>query len=249
MSRFVRHGKAVLALAVALTLTSLAARADLKIQLEQLGGPGPTIVDSVAGANPVAFFNGPFGDFTVTVLSSASNSPGSPPEAFLLSSNTSVVNNAAGPRTLYIDIGSTDFASPAGSTHMHSSAGTTTTTSGAGQSTWTFQSWANNDNGQFSHAGFTGGSQVLDISTGGSSDNDSIEVDFLTLTDPYSLVQRYEITLAAGGRINFSTQTQIHGGPFHPVVPEPATVLAALTGLPVLGGLWLRRRKETNLAA
>jgi hypothetical protein len=96
----------------------------------------------------------------------------------------------------------------------------------------TFQSWLDTTNTEFGMpASGTGGVQNL---TPGISNTINTEVPFAV---PFSLTNQFEWTVgSSGGVTSFDGLTTV-------TTPAPAGLLLLVSGLPVFGFAWLRRRK------
>lgn len=222
------------------------ARADLEIWLSTTDNP-PTAADMVAsGTNSASYTNTNFNltGLNITTLSSAGNSPGSSAFAFISGSQTFLQNNSGGNLTVYLTLGNTDYTAPTappGSINVLSSVSDTVLNPGADGSV-AYNSYVNSDNGQNSVTGTsTPSPQSLDLTK--PSDSNSQTFSFASLSAPYSLTERFKITLTAGESITFSSSTNLTKGPDIQAIPEPSAM--ALAGLGALGliGYGLRRRK------
>ncbi len=230
-------------LAVTLIFAPAQANAALRIRLTETGGPAATEIatNSTPFAQSINFPTLVFGDFFFTSFGASSNSPGFAAVALATSATVTVTNTGLTSHKLMIEISSNGFTQPVGTTTITSNIGTTKFSQGSGSAagnTVTFQSYFNNDNGDYSTTGTTTGLQTPSL-LGGSS-NDS-QTGTTTLTSPYSLVQVFIIELNSGASFNFSTSSIVN-----PSVPEPATIVGAFVGLPILG-MWLRRQKAKRI--
>jgi hypothetical protein len=113
-----------------------------------------------------------------------------------------------------------------------------TVAAGGAADVMTFQSYVDPANGQnFTGAGtLTTGPQSPSITGTGSYSNDHTLV-ITSLGTPYSITERFSITMSPGAEVNFSSSTTLSS-----VVPEPSTM--AIAGLGAIGflGYGLRRR-------
>jgi hypothetical protein len=66
----------------------------------------------------------------------------------------------------------------------------------------------------------------------------TVEANFPTVTNPYSMTLMTTVALAAGASSQSSDGHILVG------TPEPAAAVLALSGVPALGALWLRRRRR-----
>jgi PEP-CTERM motif len=155
-------------------------------------------------------------------------------------------------QTFIIDVTDTNFNRPSGlSTLTSETSSTGFQGTHPSQASVTFQSWADNNNIAFggtpqnpSAGAFTPGPQVEPSNTnfGGPNPPDTVSINSLA-TPPLSLTNRFTVSnvfIPAGGSL------QLTGTATLAAVPEPATLVSALIGLPMLGAFWRRRRAATS---
>lgn len=179
-----------------------------------------------------AFFN------FAGLSASSSNAPTLPPSNARLVTATNVASLAGG--SVNITTTDTDFTLPANPGLMATSlAGTYS----EGPGTADLQSFYNPSNVEFATdvAGTPVGG-VLTFDLAGSIGGPAFEADDAIAPPviPFGLTHVLEFTFSAGGSIAPTATTAIGGAA---VVPEPATLAAVLTGLPLIG-LALRRRRK-----
>jgi len=178
------------------------------------------------------------GSFAVSGSAHTSNSPGDPTVGGLLISHSiSVVNNTGTAATQQVVVGDTNYSIP------HGPFNTIVQASGTiNNGTIRVRVWDDPANRQFGGALDHPGAPAI-LLQDLTFTNQSYNVTTLGFanfaTVPYSKTIEFDITLNPGGSlVNRSDSIQ------NAAVPEPATVVMALTGLPLLGGLWLRRRQR-----
>src|SRR5262249_39507429 len=94
------------------------------------------------------------------------------------------------------------------------------------------------DNSQNGTGGDTPGPQNPPIIVSQSNFQDNKNLTLSSLSGPYSLTERFTLTLGAGARVDLFSDTVLAAT----AVPAPAGIVLALTGLPCLG--WLARRRK-----
>jgi hypothetical protein len=214
------------------------ARADLEIWLSSTNGTNnnpPLSSDGVATASSgttAQFSNPNFNGFNIDVLAVSSNSPGSPPFSQLTGETLKITNNNATTETLFITLGDTDFMSPTSATLLSHIGGTVVIPDPA--NTLTYWSYVNTNNAQNGTGGFTPGGQTPGI-TSGSFNNDA-SLSLPSLGTPYSITERFALTLSAGSEINFSSSSTLAA------LPEPSSLVLAAIGALGLTGYGVRRR-------
>jgi len=208
------------------------ASATLALYLQEDGG-AITQVATAADFTSVSF-NSTFSDFTVNILGGSSDNGATLSD--LLSSTTSVKNNTGATHTLSMWVSQTNYNLPAGTPLSVESGLGGTVDTGTLTLTGIFQAYADKNNGLRGTTDFTNGSQNA-TANGNPFDTGSAFGSF-NRTGLYSLTSVANFKLSGGGQANFSSQ--VHVTP----VPEPSSVVLALSSLPLLGiGTWLRRRK------
>jgi hypothetical protein len=213
------------------------ARADLEIWLSETNNP-PVAANVVASGTTSAFFsNGSFaGNLNITTTA-GTTSPGTPTLAQTTSATTTLINTSGSNVTVFMTIGSTGFTAPAGNVSVASSVSATVAV-GDPANTLAFNSYINGSNGQNVITGTTTASpQSLNITATTSGVGTATTFGVSGLGTPYSMTERYQITLSGGSSITLSSSTVVTP------IPEPSTM--ALAGLGTLGlvGYGLRRRR------
>jgi len=217
---------AVAALAVAVLLgTSYPARAAFSLTLHETGFADQTITDNGAGdlssaTGGVITFAGTYGTFDIQISVGTSNSASGAQPAQLTINNTSITSTSGG--SLTVTLTDTGFTAPGtGNAFLDTQLSTTQLPLG---STVTSHSEVN---------GTAGGDVALNTVSGG------LREDIVAIgTTPYTLSNVTTFNLAGAGTLQFTGITTATA------VPAPAGVVLALTGLPVLGLGWLRRRRK-----
>jgi hypothetical protein len=241
MSKRLRNMFGPLAAMVGLLAFAMAtpARADsLDIWISTVNNP-PVAGDQVASASSgtsVAYSNNNFGGFSISMLASSSNSPGTSSNAQLTGATLSITNNNSKTATLYISLGDGGFTSPTTPPNLTllSHVGGTVVI-GSSANLLTYHSYVNSDNSQNGTTGITPGAQTPGITSG--SFNSDASTPITSLSGPYSMTETFAFTLGAGAEINFSSSTTLSP------VPEPTSLSLAALGALGLTGYSLRRRK------
>jgi len=239
MIRFRNSLPLALAVLVGVAMLALAspARAGFTITLHETGFADQSFNLTSGALNTV----GPttFGDYTVTVTARDS-APGID-QTFggaLVSQNTFTVTSAASaPTALRITVQDDTFSSaPYGSGNpvtLQNSLSTTLITSGT----------------VAAHGFIMGGSTVTtnDISLNGpnlgGSVSNSASGSISPLGPTFTLGNVALVTFTSGGTILNPQQANFTVTTLAPV-PEPSTMAVALTGLPLVIGVWMRRRRQ-----
>lgn len=240
MSKHLRRLTSPCAAMVAILIMGMAtpARAALDIWASTTNTT-PVAGDQIAtaGSGSTATFSGNVGSFSINLLATSSDSPGSPTFAKLTGTTLSITNSGGSTANLYISLGDTGFTGPLTPPDIgvNSHIGVTTVIDNAAN-TMTFTSYVNNGpaGAQNGTSGTAVGPTSPQILTG--SDHKDAYATLTSLSSGFSITQLLAITLGAGSEINFSTNTTLSS------VPEPSTM--ALAGLGMLGfvGYGLRRR-------
>jgi len=215
------------------------AEAAFKVRLSfDNGTTWNTVQDNMAGDSDATagFINASFSGNGFNVIVSLGTSKPLIGSASSAEIDNSVLatHNVAGTGSFLIQLTDTGFGLPPGNALITS---TITGQVTGNPSSLAFQSWASSSNAEFATSGLTGGPQgplsgvVNSTATG-----------FGSLSSPFSVTNQMTVTLSGTGSL-----ASVDG---HTTVtnPEPATIVAALAGLPALGGFWWRRRKEAALA-
>lgn len=236
-TRFIRSLPILAGMAwISFLSTPSPARADLEIQLSLDNVTFTPVGTSPSGG--LATFNATFDGFAISA-SGTSNSPGTSTFSEVVGSTLQVTNNNAGTANIFIRIGDTGFMAPTTPPNITMDShigGSVSNLGNAAANLLTFQSYADTGNGQDSATGISPGAQTPPVNLlGGSYSNDAVTT-ITSLTAPFSMTQTYALTLGAGAQIGWQANTTLSA------VPEPAPIALALTGLPVLGLLWARRR-------
>ncbi|MFO0846168.1 MAG: hypothetical protein U0797_27955 [Gemmataceae bacterium] len=154
-----------------------------------------------------------------------------------------------GGQVFIIDVTDTDYAAPNGPVVLTSETSATGLSGGnASQASVSFQSWVDDANVEFGMGSFTGGQQGPFVNTnfGGPSAPDTVLTNG-TVTNPFSITSRFtvsDVLIPVGGSFQLTgtaTLTPVS------VVPAPATLVAALSALPLLG-VGIRRRWRAGRA-
>lgn len=222
---------------VALTMSSNTAHATFTITISQQGmGGSVTSIDNVVndtnGAlNNIAYATD-FGDFadaanpgTGVQITGKTNSPGTNGSlgAFVTDTTITIRNSASGTRTLVIDLSSDGFTMPS------SPILAVTTTISASDLTG------------------TGSSAAYDTTVAGvalptvsiTTVNTVKKTAAVPLAStPYTITSQLRITLGAGETATVTGTTRALA------TPEPASIIMALSALPVLGVVYRRRRAK-----
>lgn len=222
----------VLATAFTLSMPS-SAQATASLSWQEDGGAIATIV-SGASLGTLSF-TGVLGDFTVTVLGSASDNTATLSD--LLSSTTRVTSNVSGTHTLSLYASSQDYTLPLGlSLSLKSGAGGTYVQGTGGV---TFQAYADKANTLLGRADFTNGLQTAIPASGSGTTFDTLDTTgvFTRLATGFSMTTLTNATLSGFGQLNYSNHEFVTAVP----VPEPATMFLGGLGL-IAFGYAARRR-------
>jgi hypothetical protein len=221
---------------LALGMGTPARAADMEIALSTSNNP-PAIPGDVVASAPsgttATYSNMNFGGFNIDLLAASSNSPGTGSLAQLTGSTLQITNTSSAPATLFITLGDTGFTSPTSATLDSHIGGTVVI--GSPANSLTYSSYVNTDNAQNGTGGSTPGAQTPGI-TSGSFNNDSF-LSLPSLGTPYSITERFALTLGAGSEINFSASSTLT-----PTVPEPSTLMLTGVSALCLAGYGVRRR-------
>jgi hypothetical protein len=173
-------------------------------------------------------FIGSVGVFNINISVGTSNAPGTSDLAQMTINNVSIsALGFSGNKTLTITLEDNGFTAPTGQATMESQLSSTQVPGG---SNITFQSFFNNSPGTLLSLNAVGGVQA--------SDHLSIS------STPYTLMNVTTYNVQGRGTplaIQATGITTVH-------LPAPAGLVLALTGLPMLGGLALLRRRKAAVA-
>jgi len=210
------------------------------------GGASFLPICSAPSGNPCsATLTDPTTGVLFQVQAADSNSPGTPTLGELLSSAVHITNTSATSASIVLRFDDIGFTSPAGTVSLESAIGTTVTVVGTGADTLSYISCLDPGNHQNTCPG--SGSPVAPVvgttavtpnigAVGSSNQFDSTLTP--TGAGPYSLGERMDLTLGAGGQFNYSASTETV-----PQVPEPISVSVLGVGLLGLFGACRRRRR------
>jgi len=246
MSRFVRNLAILAALAgiVALGATT-AAHADLIITAAEDGGTATTLVDVVGTPGPFPGLNGSFsgtiGDFQITIQGGFATTNAAGALSQLLSSAVALTNTSGANHTLDLTVAGTGYTSPTAppALKFSSSIGGTTVTGGAGN-VLAFNAYVDPTNTPTTAGAFSNGLQTTPITEGSNTGWNTGQADSVisSLASPYAMLHTVDFSLDGGASLGYQASQSLTA------VPEPGTVAMALTGLPILGLLWARRRRR-----
>jgi hypothetical protein len=199
-------------------------------QLSYSQSTGLTIINdgTVNPPFPVIFVGSPFPEFTS--LSVSVTSQQSAPNSFLneVSVSGTVSTGFTTPNSLSITLIGSGFTLPPGPQVLATQDLSSSSLSGAFGSA----------NLQSTLGGTTIASQTISPPNAGTPASKLISV-----TAPYDADQFLTITnIAPSTSTNNNSFNLTANTTWVPAVPEPASLMLFLTGLPVLGGAWLRRR-------
>jgi len=228
------------------------AKASFNIYLQEAGVNGGAITSVASGADfTAAFFNGTYGDFTVTIFSGASINNAT--QSSLLSATTNVLNNTGTTKTLNLYVSQTNYTlptpDPSGQLFVRSGLGGSESAAGAVVLTGIFQAWANGNNALLGMVNTAGPQNAT--ATGTTFDTGPKET-FFTPGSMYSLTSEVAFTVKGGESAGFSDRVDVRSSPFGGPLPTPAPtgLVLALSGVPFLGfGAWIRRRTAKALAS
>lgn len=180
------------------------------------------------------------GNFDIVDASASSDSPGAPSGAQLLSATLSIKNTSGTAQTIWLAMGAQDFTAPVTPPDiiMNSHIGGSVVGTSSDNSL-SFTSYVNTNNG-LAEAAFTGTPIIAGPGTPNVTSGSFLDDKYATITSlsgPYAIAQKLELTLGAGRTLNYGANTTLTP------VPEPSTM--AIAGLGALGliGYGLRRRR------
>ena len=240
MTRTTRH--CLLTVLVALSYLGVPSSTQASLQLRILNSSNSVIFSSSTGGTSIAV-SGPFSDgptnysnFTVSVTSNTPGGTGSPANNNLgriRFSGLTIDADNAGKLTFQVTSDNFNIPTPTPGSFLKSrfSSGATYD----GNVVISSQSYADAANGNtFSTVGTTTtGPQILN----GGNQNTTLTTPF-SYSGQYSLLEIVTINFGAGGgSITFSSETDV-------IAPEPSTLALAFAGLPVIGLLGWRNRRQ-----
>jgi MYXO-CTERM domain-containing protein len=230
-----------------LALCGPSAHADLALFLQEDAG-NIVEVAHTTDFNPLGVsFSGTFGpggiggtDFTVTIQGASSDNGATLSD--LLTSANKITNTSSVTHTLHLWASQDNYSLPAGTPLQVESGMGGSITNPTLTLTGVFQAYADKNNDLLGTP--TAGAAITDFTNGlqnatasASTYGTGSAFGSFTRTGDYSLTQVANITLTAGGKINFAAHENVTA------IPEPSTM--AIAGLGALGligyGLWRRR--------
>jgi len=240
--RNVRHLVAAVAAAVVLVGSAPKAKAAFVLTLSEDGGPATSF--SAADFTTLSY-NSTFGDFKIVLFGASSDNGGPGNQSDLLSANTKITNlDTTTAHVLTLSLTQTNYTLPTGTT-LYTGSGMGGSVDSGTLGLTTFQAYFDKNNAQFGTT-TTSGLQVS-VVNGSSFQAGGAFTSFSrdNATDPYSISSVTNFALSAGGSANYSNSvaTSTSRLPGDPLLPAPAGLVLALTGMPVLGlRAWIRRR-------
>jgi len=225
-SKLTRSALAVFCIGLAALAGPRSAHATLTLTL-QSGATTLTITDNVspdaAPALGTIVWSGVFAGFDVESDIASSNALSGLLPAQITINNLSITSNSAGAATLTVTVQDNGFTAPGvGPASVSNQLATTQLPS----------------NVTVNYSGFVNGTQVgstLSLNT----------VDGTTGSGTTSVTSPYTLKSVSSFSVNGANKTvQFTGITTVSPIPEPGTVAMALTGLPVLGLFWVRRRRH-----
>jgi hypothetical protein len=217
----IRKGLLAATAAVALIgLASQAARATPIISYSATSGGTQTAITG----------NGTYDGLTVSGFSVGSNAPGVTNNANVISSTLSVANDTGSTQTAFFYVGDTGFTSPttppAAKLELFNGLGGTVTLPSADEAISVI-TCADQGNGSNTCPNTTYKTAAVSpaLDGQGSSFSQSNTQMIGSLAPPYSISAELEVTLGAGGQINFTTTSAVE------TVAEPSSMLPLAVGL------------------
>jgi len=220
------------------------------------GGPNDVTDPGTANAANIITVGGTFNTsatgLTLTGLNSVTNNPGTSIATMSISGTAAVVGTSTDKFLVTITTSQTDFTSPTGPVGMlaNSESSTITNTTGAAGDMQSVKSWYNPANTIAAAGPATPlGSYPLPVTgtTPLSLSSPTFTAGVSVAPTPYALVNQVMIQITGGGSTPnakdvFGSATTLTAGG----VPEPASIVMFLTGMPlplVVVGLLRRRRR------
>jgi len=221
----------VLAIAVAASFLGAPSPAHAAFQLKLTTASDPVgLTFTDGGTGTILIPSQSYAGYAISILSSITNSPGTPLLGQIFTSNT-MLQNLSAIEALMVTISSTNFTlpgAPGSPIDLRSQIGGSSTT---GSGTVTFQTFFDNANGLFVTAAGPGV-----ITPGPTMDSINPSFDSPISTSGvrtgamYSLTQKGTFDITIGTNMNFAASSNVT----IQAVPEPSTVGLALIGLVVL---------------
>ena len=216
------------------------ARAGLVLTLQEDNGAVTTVTS--ANSQGPASFNGTIGDFTIAIdTKGLSNSPGDPTGADLELSNAKITNNSSSAHTLHINVSATGFMTP-NSPPALDLVDAVSGTLNNGTVSGTFTGYADASNALFGQA-FA--SQTLSFSVTGRSKFFGADGSVSGFSPGGAT---YSLSIFSNFNLDGKTAVTVSGGNAQTLtaVPEPSSLIALATAVPMLGlGARRLRRKTT----
>jgi hypothetical protein len=209
------------------------ANAALTINYEIGAGPVLNCGSGPDDGPVICTFTG--GGVTVAVVTSTSNSPGTPSVAEQFGDTVEVTST--GTQTVKIWLTAQDFTSPKGS--LYESSLSTTATAANSQSTAALTGCIDTTNGTAPALGCAGGSLTNAPETlmGSGALSNTVSAGVGPLATPYSLQEQVTLTLRSGSDFNVITSQSI-------AVPEPGSMM--LLGTVLIGITTLLRKRAAR---
>jgi len=240
-----------------------APKADAGFQVTlSANGFSTTIVDGGSGDfdmtanNMIGIVNQVVGGYSFTFVLETTNTPNSGGQIAFVNNSVGSISNVSGgtgPTTVSIYASANGFVSPTAPPPLTAQTGSTVQylnpTPGGQTANVSVTSYYDQTNAlSTSAAGTVMGNASGMITSGGSNNN-------ATLNDSQTvslLSSPYTVNLMLEAVLNTSTvgatAIDLDGTVSLSAVPEPSALVAALAGLPLVGGYWLRRRGQKRPA-
>ena len=230
--------KSALLAAVALAGFSVpyAAQATLILDESVNGGAFTPICSGGPSCTPGVVFTDSAG-MQFTILGATSNSPGTPTSASVLQATVDLINTSGATQSIVLRVGDTGYTAPTGNVTLLNNISGTVLVGGA-QNVFDSIACVNATDAQNACGAGALATAVINanITAPGSGAN-SNSLAIAALTGPFSLMQTLDITLNAGGDINFSASAD--------VVPAREAPGLAVLGVGLVGLGWIVSRRRT----